>query len=80
MNLRQNSHSLIAGMLSLVRKVVAEEQPSHLHQNIDALYSEIYHWQETLAKTPTRPSRVVRLNRQRLEPISEQQRIMDMSG
>ena len=42
----------------------------------DGLYSEIYRLEKRLSRTPTRPLHIVR----QIEPVTEQQKIMDMSG
>jgi predicted glycosyl hydrolase (DUF1957 family) len=45
---------------------------------VDDLYSEIYKLEKTLANAPTRPmkTRPIKV----LEPVTEQQKIMDMAG
>ena len=45
---------------------------------VDELYTEIYQLEKTLAKAPTRPMRVQKPKS--LEPITEQQKIMDLAG
>ena len=47
-------------------------------ERVDELYTEIYQLEKTLAKAPTRPMRVQKLKA--LEPITEQQKIMDLAG
>ncbi|MEW5957477.1 MAG: hypothetical protein AB1801_07130 [Chloroflexota bacterium] len=47
-------------------------------QTVDDLYSEIYQLERTLANAPTRPMRVRKARP--LEPLSEQQKIMDLAG
>ena len=45
---------------------------------VDELYTEIYQLEKTLANAPTRP---MRLHKSRpLEPLTEQQKIMDLAG
>ena len=46
----------------------------------DALYEEIHHLKKALATAPTKPTRAVRTNNESLEPVTEQQKIMDMAG
>lgn len=47
-------------------------------ERVDELYTEIYQLERTLANAPTRP---MRLRRSRpLEPLTEQQKIMDLAG
>ena len=45
----------------------------------DALQAEIHQLKRTLSNAPTRPTRAVR-QRESLEPVTEQQKIMDMAG
>ena len=45
----------------------------------DALQAEIHQLKKTLSNAPTRPTRAVR-QRESLEPVTEQQKIMDMAG
>jgi hypothetical protein len=46
----------------------------------DALYEEIHQLKKTLSVAPTKPTRVVRSKNESLEPVTEQQKIMDMAG
>jgi hypothetical protein len=46
----------------------------------DALYAEIHQLKKTLATAPTKPTRAVRNKNESLEPVTEQQKIMDMAG
>ena len=46
----------------------------------DALYEEIDLLKKTLATAPTKPTRAVRSKNESLEPVTEQQKIMDMAG
>ena len=48
-------------------------------QTVDELHSEIYQLEKSLANAPTRPTRIVR-NSKPLEPITEQQKIVDLAG
>lgn len=45
----------------------------------DALHTEIHHLKETLSNAPTRPTRAVR-KFESTEPVTEQQKIMDLAG
>ena len=45
---------------------------------VDELYTEIYQLERSLANAPTRPTRVH--TPKPLEPITEQQKIMDLAG
>ena len=47
-------------------------------ERVDELYTEIYQLEKTLAKAPTRPTRV--RNSKSREPITEQQKIVDLAG
>jgi hypothetical protein len=44
------------------------------------LYEEIHQLKKTLSTAPTKPTRAVRSNNESLEPVTEQQKIMDMAG
>ena len=46
----------------------------------DKLYQEIHQLKKTLTTAPTKPTRAVRGNNESLEPVTEQQKIMDMAG
>ena len=46
----------------------------------DALYQEIHHLKKTITTAPTKPTRAVRGKNEPLEPVTEQQKIMDMAG
>jgi hypothetical protein len=48
-------------------------------QKVDTLRAEIYQLEKTLANAPTRPTRMVRHSKS-LEPITEQQKFVDMAG
>jgi hypothetical protein len=48
-------------------------------QTTDALYTEIYQLKEALSNAPTRPTRTVR-KFESVEPVTEQQKFMDMAG
>lgn len=47
-------------------------------QTVDDLQAEIHHLEKTLANAPTRPMRA--RNSKPIEPITEQQKIMDLAG
>lgn len=47
-------------------------------QRVDELHAEINHLEKTLANAPTRPMRTHKSRP--IEPITEQQKIMDMAG
>lgn len=46
----------------------------------DALYEEIHQLKKTFSTAPTKPTRAVRSTNESLEPVTEQQKIMDMAG
>jgi hypothetical protein len=48
-------------------------------RKVDALQAEIYQFERNLASAPTRPTRSIR-NSKPLEPVTEQQKIMDLAG
>ena len=45
----------------------------------DALHTEIDQLKKMLSSAPTRPTRAIRKN-ESLEPVTEQQKILDMAG
>jgi hypothetical protein len=47
--------------------------------HVETLREEIYQLEKTLASAPTRPIRTVRHSKP-LEPITEQQKIVDLAG
>lgn len=49
-------------------------------QRVENLQAEIYQLEKTLASAPTRPIRTVRHSTKPLEPITEQQKIVDLAG
>ena len=48
-------------------------------QKVETLRAEIYQLEKTLASAPTRPIRTIRHSKP-LEPITEQQKIVDLAG
>jgi hypothetical protein len=48
-------------------------------QKVESLRAEIYQLEKTLASAPTRPIRTIRHSKP-LEPITEQQKIVDLAG
>jgi hypothetical protein len=48
-------------------------------QNVDALRTEIYQLEKSIANAPTRPTRLVR-NTRPIEVMTEQQKIVDLAG
>lgn len=48
-------------------------------QKVEILQAEIYQLEKTLASAPTRPIRTIRHSKP-LEPITEQQKIVDLAG
>jgi hypothetical protein len=48
-------------------------------QTTDALYTEIHQLKKALSNAPTRPTRAVGKS-ELLEPVTEQQKFMDMAG
>ena len=49
-------------------------------KKVDGFYAEIHHLEQGLSQSPSRPTLAVRKHPKILEPITEQQKIMDMSG
>ena len=57
-----------------------EEWSSTSGRRVDTFYAEIHQLEQKLSQAPTRPTRIVRKPSKLLEPLTEQQKIMDMSG
>jgi hypothetical protein len=65
-------------MVALVEWVTNGRWQVVSSDRVDELYTEIYQLEKRLAKAPTRPVRVQ--NPKSLEPITEQQKIVDLAG
>ena len=79
MNLTSQRHSIIEKLMSLADWISQGQWQIIPTQKVDALQEEIYQLEKTLANAPTRPTRSIR-NSKPIEPITEQQKIMDLSG
>lgn len=73
------THPVIERLVSLVNRLTNGHWQVVPSQTVDDLYSEIYQLEKTLAKAPTRPMRV-RSKSRPIEPVTEQQKIMDLAG
>ena len=80
MSFKQNYQLLIDKMVGLINNIFDGRGLSPSHQNPDALYVEIYQLQETLSKASSHSSQGFHHQSLALEPVTEQQKIMDMSG
>ncbi len=78
-NLTSQSNFIIEKLINLADWVSRGQWQIISVQKVDALQAEIYQLEKTLANAPTRPTRTVR-NSKSLEPITEQQKIMDLAG
>lgn len=78
-NLTSQSNFIIEKLINLADWVSRGQWQIISVQKVDALQAEIYQLEKTLANAPTRPTRTVR-NSKPLEPITEQQKIMDLAG
>lgn len=79
MQVMSQRHFVAKKLISFVNWLTQERwQILHSHM-IDTLQTEIYPLDKNLANAPTRPTRTVRHSKP-LEPITEQQKIMDLAG
>jgi hypothetical protein len=78
-NLTLSKHVLIEKLVILADWLTRGQWQVVSSQRVDALRTEIYHLEKTLAAAPTRPTRLARGTKP-LEPITEQQKIVDMAG
>jgi hypothetical protein len=78
MNIISSGQILSEKLASLVDRLAESRRQITSTQNVDELYAEIRHREKLLANAPTRPTRVRKP--QPLEPITEQQKIMDLAG
>ena len=79
MNLTAQRHSIIEKLTNFADWLSQGQWQIVSSQKVDALQTEIYQLEKTLANAPTRPTRTIR-NSKPLEPITEQQKIIDLSG
>jgi hypothetical protein len=78
-NLTSQRHYIIEKLMNLAGRLSQGKWQIVSSQTVDALHIEIYQLEKTLANAPTRPTRTVR-NSRPLEPITEQQKIVDLAG
>ncbi|KPK03471.1 MAG: hypothetical protein AMJ56_19050 [Anaerolineae bacterium SG8_19] len=78
MSLKLPVNRMMEKMVGLVEWVTNGRWQIVQSDRVDELYTEIYQLEKTLAKAPTRPMRVQKPKS--LEPITEQQKIMDLAG
>ncbi|MCB0153451.1 MAG: hypothetical protein KDF65_01550 [Anaerolineae bacterium] len=77
MKLKFYSQIVVEKLSVFLGQLVEEQRPAvPRSQPGDGLYTEIYRLEKRLSRTPTRPLPVGSYH----EPITEQQKIMDMSG
>ncbi|NJN97301.1 MAG: hypothetical protein HC875_26070 [Anaerolineales bacterium] len=79
MSLTAQRHSIVEKLVSFTDWVSQGQWHIESSQSADTFHSEIYQLEKTLANAPTRPIRVIR-NSKPLEPVTEQQKIMDLAG
>jgi hypothetical protein len=72
------AHAIMEKLAGLIDRLTDGHWKIVPSQTVDDLYTEIYQLEKTLAHAPTRPTRVRKSKS--LEPITEQQKIMDMAG
>lgn len=72
-------HGVMEKLVDFVERMANGHRPDGLPDAKEDLYAEIYQLEKTLANAPTRPSR--RIQRPKPpEPLTEQQKIMDLAG
>jgi hypothetical protein len=79
MNLTAQRHSIIEKLTNFADWLSQGQWQIVSSQKVDALQTEIYQLEKTLANAPTRPTRTIR-NSKPPEPITEQQKIIDLAG
>ena len=79
MNLTAQRHSIVEKLINFADWLTQGQWQIVTSQRVDALQIEIYQLEKTLANAPTRPTRTIR-NSKPLEPITEQQKIIDLAG
>jgi hypothetical protein len=79
MNLTVQRHSVIEKLISFADWLSQGQWQIVSSPKVDALQAEIYQLEKTLANAPTRPTRTIR-NTKPLEPVTEQQKIVDLAG
>jgi hypothetical protein len=72
-------HSIVEKLVSLADWVSQGRWQIVSSQTVHTLHTEIYQLEKSLANAPTRPTRTIR-NSKPLEPITEQQKIVDLAG
>ena len=78
MSLKLPVNRMMEKMVGLVEWVTNGRWQIVQSDRVDELYTEIYQLEKTLANAPTRP---MRLRKSRpMEPLTEQQKIMDLAG
>jgi hypothetical protein len=78
MSLKLPINSVMEKMVGFVDWMTSGRWQIVPSERVDELYTEIYQLEKTLAKAPTRPTRV--RNPKSMEPITEQQKIVDLAG
>lgn len=78
-SLTAQRHSIVEKLVSFTDWVSQGRWHIESSQSADSFHPEIYPFEKTLANAPTRPTRVIR-NSKPLEPVTEQQKIMDLAG
>ena len=78
-NLTSQRHLIIEKLVNFTDWISQGRWQIVSSHTVDDLHDEIFHLQKTLANAPTRPTRTIR-NSKALEPVTEQQKIVDLSG
>ncbi len=75
-----NSSSQQTRLSGIVDWLIQKRQAITSTHSSDALYEEIHHLKKTLSTAPTKPTRVIRNKIETSEPVTEQQKLMDLAG
>ncbi len=78
MNKILSGYAFTEKLAEFIGQIIGERWQVVPAQTVDDLYAEIYQLEKTLANAPTRPTPVRKFKS--LEPITEQQKIMDLAG
>ena len=71
--------TIVEKLLGFTGWLQGRQQPESAY-TVDTLQAEIYQLERSIANTPTRPTRAVRRHSKPLEPVTEQQKLVDLAG
>ncbi|MBN1995537.1 MAG: hypothetical protein JW953_22810 [Anaerolineae bacterium] len=76
----QSQNSITQKLTEVIDWLTQKRWSTASPQTTDDLYPEIKQLEKALSNAPTRPTRIVRNKVELLEPVTEQQKILDMAG